>query len=72
MKYLFTYGYKHRQEGRTETGYGSVNMTCTSTDKISEDVIRNAVDWVVRDMAEQGYRDVVVFPLGWFKYEEDL
>lgn len=70
MKFLFTYAYKGKRKGKTETGSGSVEFTLPGTDKITPKVIENAVDATKQDLNAQGVQIDALCPMGWFKYEE--
>lgn len=71
MKYLFTYEYKGKNNGKDETGSGSALMTVHGTDKITTKVIEGALEWTRKDLNSKGIQIDVLCPMGWFKYEEE-
>ena len=71
MKYLFTYEYKGKNNGKAENGSGSCEMTVTGTDKITPKLIQMAVEYVKKDMEQRGFQIDVLAPMGWFKYDEE-
>lgn len=71
MKYLLTYVYDGIREGKTLTGQGSTLMTVNGTDKITPEVITNAIEWVRNDFVKGGTRINTIVPMGWFKFDEE-
>lgn len=66
MKYLLTYVF----DGEQGSGQGSVIMT-TNTNKITTELIANAVEWVKHDFAEKGMKINRLAPMGWYKFDEE-
>ncbi len=75
MKYLFTYYYGATTPQKIYgTGQGAIVMTLTGTDKITEDTIfgeRGAVNIVKEALEKDGYTDVKLTPMGWFKFDKE-
>lgn len=66
MKYLFTYMF----DGERGSGQGSAIMT-TNTNKITTKLIVDAVEWVKNDLAEKGMKINSIFPMGWYKFDDE-
>ena len=69
MKYLFTYAYKGKNQGKSETGEGSMEITLHGSGRITPKVIESACDIVRKDLNAKGIQTDVVAPMGWFKYD---
>ena len=69
MKYLFIYAYKGKNQGKPETGEGSMEITLHGSDKITPNVIKSACDLVRSDLNAKGIQIDVIAPMGWFKYD---
>lgn len=69
MRYLFTYAYKGKNQGKLENGEGSVEMTLHGSDKITPMVIESACDIVRKDLNAKGIQIDLIAPMGWFKYD---
>ena len=71
MKYLFTYAYKGKNQGKPETGDGSMEITLHGSDRITPKVIESACDIVRKDLNAKGIQIDLIAPMGWFKYDEE-
>ena len=69
MKYLFTYAYKGKNNGKPENGEGSMEITVHGTDKITPKIIESAVEIVKQNLHAQGIQIDTLAPMGWFKYD---
>ena len=69
MKYLFTYAYKGKNQGKSETGEGSMEMIVHGTDKITPNIIKSACDIVRENLNAKGIQIDTLAPMGWFKYD---
>lgn len=69
MKYLFTYAYKGKNQGKPENGEGSMEMTLHGSDRITPKVIESACDIVRKDLNANGIQIDLIAPMGWFKYD---
>lgn len=69
MKYLFIYAYKGKNQGKPETGEGSMEMTLHGSDGITPKVIKSACDIVRKDLNAKGIQIDLIVPRGWFKYD---
>lgn len=70
MKYLLTYVYEGERRGERVSGQGSTVMTVTSTDKITPELIYDAIEWV-RNKFEEHTTIYAIVPMGWFKFDEE-
>ena len=68
MKYLFTYAYRGKNQGKPETGEGSMEITLHGSDRITPKVIESACDIVRKDLNVKGIQIDAIAPMGWFKY----
>lgn len=71
MKYLFTYAYNGRNQGKPETGEGSMEITLHGSGRITPKVIEAACDIVRKDLNAKGIQIDALAPMGWFKYDEE-
>lgn len=71
MKYLFTYSYKGKNQGKPETGEGSIEMTLHGSDRITPKVIKSSCDIVKIQLNSEGIQIDAIAPMGWFKYDEE-
>lgn len=71
MKYLFTYAYNGKRQGKLETGEGSMEITLHGSGRITPKVIESACDIVRKDLVSKGIQIDVIAPMGWFKYDEE-
>lgn len=71
MKYLFTYAYKGKNQGKSETGEGSMEITLHDSGRITPKVIELACDLVRKDLDAKGIQIDTLAPMGWFKYDEE-
>ncbi len=71
MKYLFTYAYKGKNQGKPETGEGSMEITLYGSDRITPKVIKSACDIVRKSLNANGIQIDLIAPMGWFKYDEE-
>lgn len=71
MKYLLTYAYEGIREGKPISGQGSTVMAVIGIDKITPEIITDAVEWVRNDFIKGGTRINNIAPMGWFKYDEE-
>jgi len=69
MKYLFTYAYKGKNQGKPENGEGSMEMTVHGTDKITPKIIESAVEITKQNLNACGIQVDKLVPMGWFKYD---
>lgn len=69
MKYLFTYAYKGKNQGKPENGEGSMEMTVHGTDGITPKIIESAVKIVKQNLNACGIQVDTLVPKGWFKYD---
>lgn len=69
MKYLFTYAYKGKNQGKPESGCGSMETTLHGSDSITPKVIEAACDLVRKDLNAKGIQIDAIAPMGWFKYD---
>ena len=69
MKYLFTYAYKGKNQGKPENGEGAMEMTVHGTDRITPKIIESAVEIVKQNLHAQGIQIDALAPMGWFKYD---
>ena len=69
MKYLFTYAYKGKNQGKPENGEGSMEMTVHGTDRITPKIIESAVEIVKQNLNACGIQVDKLAPMGWFKYD---
>lgn len=66
MKYLLTYLF----DGEQGSGQGSAIMT-TNANKITTELIVNAVEWMKNDFAEKGIKINNLVPMGWYKFDDE-
>lgn len=66
MKYLFTYVF----DGEQGSGLGSVIMTAKAN-KITTELIANAVEWAKNDYAKNGITINSLIPMGWYKFDDE-
>ena len=73
MRYLLSYQYNGIQNGYHITGQGSVRMTITGTDKITEQVIDGSLEWIKNDLLKnQGFSEVfTIAAMGWYRFDEE-
>lgn len=71
MKYLLTYAYEGKRRGEKVSGQGSTVMTVTSTDKITPELINDAIEWVRNDLESKHTTIYAIAPMGWFKFDEE-
>lgn len=71
MKYLFTYAYKGKNQGKLESGEGSMEITLHGSDRITPKVIESACDIVRKDLNKNGIQIDLIAPMGWFKYDRE-
>lgn len=69
MKYLFTYAYKGKNQGKLENGEGSMEMTVHGTDRITPKLIESAIEIVKQNLNACGIQIDKLAPMGWFKYD---
>jgi hypothetical protein len=70
MKYLLTYAYEGKRRGERVSGQGSTVMTVTSTDKITPELINDAIEWV-RNNFEEHTTIYAIAPMGWYKFDDE-
>ena len=66
MKYLLTYVF----DGEQGSGQGSVIMT-TNANKITTELIADAVEWTKNYLAEKGIKINSLIPMGWYKFDDE-
>ena len=64
MKYLFTYAYKGKNQGKPENGEGSMEMTVHGTDRITPKIIESAVEIVKQSLNACGIQVDKLAPTG--------
>ena len=70
MKYLLTYIYEGKRGGEKVSGQGSTVMTVNGTNKITPELIYDAIEWV-RNNFEEHTTIYATVPMGWFKFDEE-
>ncbi|MBO7734120.1 MAG: hypothetical protein J6S67_16270 [Methanobrevibacter sp.] len=71
MKYLLTYIYDGKRcKGDITGGQGSVVMTA-NTDKITPEVIQDAIEWVKKELLMKGITVKHIASMGWFRFDEE-
>jgi len=69
MKYLFTYAYNGKNQGKPENGGGSMEMIVHGTDRITPKIIESAVEITKQNLNACGIQVDKLVPMGWFKYD---